>query len=255
MPGLAITDNFMLGTAELMVGAQADLLNFTPSTHGLGLVKNVAVTADPAFTELTQGTTNDLVASIKTNNTVGVTAEVYEYTAQNVAHGLGLSGTYTTNTVNSLVDVTVSSGVTFDVSTGDGTNFAADDYVFLKTGTADEDLIVRKVVSIAVDTITVNAAFTTSVPVGSVVSVVHALDIGSKDAQPYLALAIQGELVNTGEMAMFQFGKVRVTKGFNFSFVTDNFSNMPFEFQVYDLVANDPNKAYFGSSRGKYLAL
>lgn len=254
MPGLAITDNFMLGTAELMIGAQADLLNFTPSTHGLGLVKNVAVTNDPTYTELTQGVTNDIVASVKTNNTIGVTAEIYEYTTQNVAHGLGLAGTYAANTVTSLVDTTVSSGVTFDVSTGDGTNFTDGDYVFLKTGTADEDLIIRQIVSIAVDTITVNAAFTTSVPAGSVVSVVSALEIGTKAAQPYLALAVQGELVNTGKMAIFQFGKVRITKGFNFNFVSDNFSNLPFEFTIYDLVASDPNKAYFGTARGKYLA-
>ena len=37
--------------------------------------------------------------------------------------------------------------------------------------------------------------------------------------------------------------KLRVTKGFDLTFQTSDYANMPFEFDVYDLVPADPEYA------------
>ena len=41
--GAANTNTFMLGEATVMIGLPADLYKMTPSTHGIGLVKNFQV--------------------------------------------------------------------------------------------------------------------------------------------------------------------------------------------------------------------
>ena len=46
MAGEARSINFAVGTATIMLGAPADLRNFTPTTHSIGLVKDVKVMAE-----------------------------------------------------------------------------------------------------------------------------------------------------------------------------------------------------------------
>ena len=70
MYGLANTNRFMLGAATLLLGPQADLFNLTRAEHSVGLIKNFALTAEPSFTELTQGVRNTVVFSVMTGHAV-----------------------------------------------------------------------------------------------------------------------------------------------------------------------------------------
>ena len=46
------------------------------------------------------------------------------------------------------------------------------------------------------------------------------------------------------------FGKVRVSSEFAMGFMTDDYSNIPVELSVYDLVSTDPNYADFTTQQG-----
>lgn len=82
MTGLAKSSEFLLSSATVMIGPMADLKKLNPAAHSIGLVKNMAVNIETSKTELTQGLSNDVVASVITGNTVTVAGEVYEYTAK-----------------------------------------------------------------------------------------------------------------------------------------------------------------------------
>jgi len=88
--GTAKTTDFMLGTAEVRIGAVGELFNLT-SDDSIGLVKNVAITGEMESTDLGQGIKNRTVYSVITSSTLSVATEVYEYTAANLAYGLGLA--------------------------------------------------------------------------------------------------------------------------------------------------------------------
>jgi hypothetical protein len=90
MPGESKTTEFLLSQATIMVGPQAKVFELTPALHGIGLVKNVQVTADIGFVELTQGLANQTVSSVNNMINTKISAEVYEYTARNLAYGAGL---------------------------------------------------------------------------------------------------------------------------------------------------------------------
>ena len=244
MPGLAKTNELMLGTATVMIGPEADLFDLNPTEHSIGLVKNFSVTSDPTYTDLSQGVKNTLVYSVMTNNAIRASMETYEYTAQNIAYGLGLAGTFVKNIVTTTVAASVSTGLVLQVATGDGSDYSTGDVIMILNDTED-DFIVRKVVSVATDTLTLNVAFAQTVALGATVKLVSTIGAGSKTEQPFYSAKIAGKLAN-GEAIVMLIPKLRVVQGFNLAFSSDDFANMPFEFTVYDLVNTDTHYSYFG---------
>ena len=80
MAGEARSINFAVGTATIMLGAPADLRDFTPTTHSIGLVKDVKVMAEASYIKLTQGVRNSIVHSIKTGDPVSMGASFMSIT-------------------------------------------------------------------------------------------------------------------------------------------------------------------------------
>jgi hypothetical protein len=257
MAGTAKTNTFMLGTATVMVGAQADLFKLTPTLHSIGLVKNFTMTAEPNYVELTQGVTNTVVDSQMNANAIRASMEVFEFTAKNLAYGLGLDGT-------SLAALTVSSTVATQIvgdntivacvlAASGGTGFTANDFVAIEIDT-DDQVLIRKIVSKLTDTLTLDIGIPTGVtiPVGAVVRKVHGVSIGAKVSQPYFAAQVTGVLGN-GDRVTVQIPKLRLVKGFSLAFSTQDYGNLPFEFTLYDLVSTDTFYSNFGSSTARIL--
>lgn len=242
MAGEAKTNNFMLSTATVMIGAQSDLFNLNEAEHSIGLVKNYQMQSSPQFTDLRQGRTNSLVYSLMTENTVNASCEVYEYTETNLAYALGLNGASLTpltasSTLASAVDGTSSPATTFDVQTGEGSNFADDQWILIDAG-ADQ-VTARQIDSISTDTITVKNGINVAIPAGATVKAVNPLNVGQKNLNNYFSAKVVGRLANDQPIAAL-FPKVKLTGGINLQFQTNDYGNLPFEMAIYDLVASDP---------------
>lgn len=239
--GTALTTEFLMGAATLMIGTQAEAMDLLPATHSLGLVKNFTVTTDPNFATLTQGTKNTEVYSTLTGNAVKASAEVYEYTAKNLAYGLALDGgslAAKTTSVKSLTAAIVSGDTTMALN--NVTGLAVNDYIMISDSTQEDVVLVRKITNIASLVVTVdnavNSAWATTT---TIITEVNAIDVGSTSNPPFLSAKATGILAN-GTPISIVFPKIRVTKGFNLAFQTQDFGNMPFEISVMDLVPSDP---------------
>jgi hypothetical protein len=252
MPGLAKTSRFLLSQATVMVGATSALNSLNPSAHALGLVKNFQVVNEPSYTELMQGTMNEVVESIKTNDALRCSAEIYEYTPKNLAYAAGLDGTAltATNQVDFALDVDVAAAASTVVVTGDATSeISAGSFIVIQdSGVNSDSAHIARVATAAVaagkTTITLAAGF--AVPAGvtfskltSKVRHIEKLEIGGDAYQPYLSMKVVGVLPKDGRAIVMLFPKVKITKGLSLTFQTDNFSNMPFEFTPYPLVQED----------------
>jgi len=250
MAGEAKTTDFMLGTATVMFGPTADVFDLTPAEHGVGLTKNVSVTTEPSFTDLTQGVKNTNVYSVMTGNSVRAAMEVYEYTAANMLYAQGLDGSahvIPTGT-STLATPVVALDTTIDVETGDGANFTAGDYVIIQSGAKDKNYV-RKIVSIATDVITVDSALPDVIAAGETVKAASVVGLGDKSVMPFLGCKIVGLTADEDPMTLI-FPKVRITAGFNIQFSTDDFQNMPYELTMYDLVTSDPLYSTFNGLTG-----
>lgn len=246
MPGTAKTNDLMLGTATVMIGKQADLYDLNPTDHSIGLVKNFTLTSEPSYTELTQGTKNQIVASVMTSNPVRATMDAFEFTAKNFSYALGIEGAadvtaFTTETTSSAPVVAAATTITVTSATG----ITAGDYIMIIVDSED-NFITRKVSSVASNVLTVNRPLP-AIASGKVVRKVNMIAVGSKDDQPYYAAKIAGKL-SSGEQVVILLPKIRVIRGFNLAFKTDDYGNLPIEFTVYDQVTADTFYADFGGA-------
>lgn len=92
MAGEAKTTQFNVSDGTLMLGPVGEAYNLTPEKHSVGLIKQMTCTSTKNRIELTQGLQQLVVDSQVTGNDVSVTADVYEYTAANLAYAAGLDG-------------------------------------------------------------------------------------------------------------------------------------------------------------------
>jgi len=248
MAGEAKSIDFLVGTATIMLGAQADLRDFRPESHSIGLVKNVKLMAEASYIELTQGIRNSVVHSIKTGEPVRASCEVYEFNAANWTYALGFSGYNVVNTefettVTTLVPSSSTGLDTFDVVATTG--YTVGDYVMVQVG-YDDTVIPRKIVAKTTSTVQFDAPIkNVAVPVGAKIRRCLVVSVGRKSEQPFLAAKIVGTMADNREIAI-EIPKLRITKGFDIVFQTSDYANMAFEFTVYDQVPTvDPQYTRF----------
>lgn len=260
MAGEAKTNAFLLSTATVMIGPRASLMGLTPALHSIGLVKNVQVTSEPSNVALTQGLQNVEVSSVSTGSASRISAEIYEYSARNLAYGAGLDATGTsydepvTPQSAQLATAITTGGVSVVLATGDGADFSVGDFAVLQDLSNPDLVHVGKVASKATDTITLVADYTipttTQFPIATtVVYKVRNLKIGGVNSIAYFGIKIVGLLPETGEPITALFPKCRVSKGIGLAFQSDNFSNIPFEFSPMAVLPGDPFFSEYGSQK------
>lgn len=91
-------------------------------------------------------------------------------------------------------------------------------------------------------------------PIGARVGRLKRVDVGTSVNQPDLACKVTGILPKDNSPFTILLPKVKVTRGLGISFASDNFSNMPFEMQPYEMVATDPFYSEYGLAQAILLA-
>lgn len=259
--GTAKTDEFLLSTATVMVGPQSKVFELTPDLHSIGLVKNVQASADVGFTELTQGINAQVVMSVNTKLDTKISFEVYEYTARNLAYGVGLDGSDTKYDPIDSSDLALATAITAGGSSivlEDAAVFAVGDYIVLQDINQLDRLHVGKVASKASETITLATGYT--MPTTMVFTIattkvykINPIGVGLSSSANTFGCKIVGILPSSNKPVTLIFPKIKVTKGLSVSFAEGNFSNMPFEFTPYQLVTDDPYYADFAGDTWKIL--
>lgn len=249
MAGEARTSSFLLASATVMIGPTTELFNLNPTEHSIGLCKNFSISAEPTYTELTQGVQNTIVYSTLTGNPIKASMEVYEYNSRTLSYALGLEAPTTSDyTPLSLKTALTSGGTSVVANAAVDPVIATGDWIIIQRGNAGDLVHVGQAASdgvFATDQVTITLTAGTAIDtdndfsVGDRVTKVNRIDVGSKQAQPYFAAKVVCPLPEGGQPIILLLPKIRITKGFNVGSSTDNFGNMPYEMTPYDLVATD----------------
>lgn len=255
--GLAKNNRFMLSTASLLLGAQADVFNLTQAANSVGLVKNLVLTSNPTFTELSQGVKNTMVMSVMTGNEVTAQGELYEFTAQNLAYLAQLNGATFDTATN--IETTIPLAGTGSpgspatvIAVTSATGFAVGDWILIQNPNVDDDTIARKITAIATNNITVSPAITRTTAANSVVRRVNLIAVGTKTDAPMFSAVVHGQLAS-GEEVSYVLPRVRITSGLNLAFQSSDFGNMPIEIKAYDLTPTDTGYTELGPVSGAIL--
>lgn len=258
MAGEAKTSKFLLTEATLMIGPMANVFDLTPADHGVGLVKNVRAEVTHGWTELTQGVEQQVVYSVNNSIESMISAEVFEYTARNLAYGAQLDGSAANfaefNTILTITTQLTSASTTIVLNTGGGASFTAGDFAVIQH-LANDTVAVVKIASISVDTLTIAAGWTmpantTFTTTGTrVFRVRREIQVGASTENSLFGVKIVGVLPEQKRPVVLIFPKVRITKGMSLAFDSQNFSNMPFEFKPYVLLPTDTHFAKFETNK------
>lgn len=259
--GLARTSQFLLSSAEVMLGPMAEVYELTPTLHSIGLVKNVKANVQMNQTELTQGLANAPVYSVNTSFTPMISMEVYEYTARNLAYAAGISASssFAPITTSATLDAALTDASTVVDIAGSGnlTGWAVGDWILLQQETGPLVFVADITeVDAANRTLTFNP--NKSLPTGVTWSVattrvykVNSIAVGHQTDAGMLGCKMLGTLPENNEPVVMIFPKVKVTQGFDLNFSTENFANMPFELKPYVPTAAD---TYYNDFKGNKVA-
>ena len=261
MAGNALTNQFNIGTATVMVGPMADVLNLTPEQHSIGLVKAVTLTSETNEVTLTQGVRNTIVDSQVTGVTSTVTMEVYEYTAKNLAYAAQLDGAdYSTGKIMK-IKTAITGGVSattvvLNADSDVSSSFTKDTRIQIQaTGAKKYDKVYLGVLASnstydgTAHTLTLTLS--EAIPAGGSFAVddevfsVSVIPVGADRPQPYYGVKIVGILPNGNEPVTIIIPKAKVTSGLTLGFNTDNYVNLQFEFTPYDLTTDDSTYSTF----------
>lgn len=251
MPGEARTSKVILSEATIMVGPRADVFDLTPAKHSLGLSKQVKVDVTHGFAELTQGVTQQVAFSVNNSIESVVNAEIYEFTARNLAYAAQIDAT---GTAFDEAENMFSLGADFDdadttltLGTGEGTSVAAGDYLVVQRDKGDTVAVV-KVASVATDVVTLATGF--GAPTGETFTALNSrvfrvrkpITVGETDS-PLYGIKLVGVMPENRRPITLIFPKVRMQKGLMANFDASNFSSMPFEFKPLALLTSDAHYA------------
>lgn len=259
MPADVKNSAFMLGEATLMMAPYSDatsVFELTPTAHSIGMVRNVSLTQESDQVELRKGIQQLLIDSKKSNVRTMLSAEVFEFSAQNLFYSLSTASAAVAPKRGKLKNAVTGPVATFIVNTdpipgetstgisavGDIPNGAT--ILIQVAGTGNDYVLPLKVTAattVATGDYTVTAAVPTgmSFPAGSRVWVVNEVALGSTAEQDFFKVKIVGTLSNNERPVTVIFPKVKVAKGFQLNFDEGNYTSMPFEFMPYYLAASE----------------
>lgn len=263
MAGEARTNSFTLGSATVMIGMQSQLWDLTSAAFSIGLVKNFTISSTPTFLDLAQGAKGEIVYSALTSNALKASCEVFEYTSRNLAYGLGLDGSALVSSVPFplAADVIGGSGptvtATFNFLYDLTATFPSNSWVVIQDGVSDRVHYAQLTANTTVTgtgpylhTLTfanqgLKAGNNFYVANGAYFSLANRINIGSPEDQKYYSCKVVAIMPEGDKPIGILLPKIRIIRGFNASFATDHYGNMPFEMQPLSLIPTDVNYTTF----------
>lgn len=261
MPNNVKSGAFLLGEATLMMApfGSTDVFAMDPATFSVGMVKNVMLSSTSDTIELRKGIQQLLVDSKKSNVKNTLSAEVFEFTAQNMLYAQSIgsqtpvavkrgklknaaNGAATTIVVNSdplpgqaatgitaAADIPLGSTVLLQIPSSLGDN----DYVLPVRTTAATTASGQDY------TLTVAIPAGMTFPAGTKVWLVNEIGVGTTQEQEFFQLKIVGTMSANERPVTLIVPKCKVKAGFQLKFDEGSYQNMPFEFDPYFLSASE----------------
>ena len=248
---------FLLGEATLMIAPYADatpVFELTPDLHSVGMVRNVTLSQEADQVELRKGIQQHLVDSKKSNVRTTLSAEVFEFSAQNVFYSLSVGKQAVALKRGKLKTALAGGESTFDVSSdplpgeaatgitaaGDIPNGAT---ILIQVPGSGKDYVLPVRVTAATTaaapdyTVTAEIPNGMAFPAGSKVWVVNEIGVADTAEQDFFKVKVVGTLSNNERPITLVLPKVKISKGFQIQFDEGNYTSMPFEFMPYFLSA------------------
>ena len=242
--GSPSTQKYSIGTAEVRLGPQTSAMLLNQASHSIGVLDSVTVEVAQESVDLLGGFPQTILDTAIINQTASVTATFREYSRRNIRTVLGesLEGTAPTDNA-SLIITNWTTGTDVTVSGGEGTQFAAEDIVVMYEDGKPETVTVSRIVSIATDVLTLDAANPTIALDGTTATVhifqAHAVPVGDIDLTNYFAVQVIQSERKTGRPIGFQFWKAAIGAGLTLDTNATDFASNDMQLKLLTPAASE----------------
>lgn len=244
---VAKTTNFMLSSADLMLGPELDVFDLNPTDHSIGLIKDFTLSLRPSSVKLPTGLTASPRKTVRKQGTLNVSMEVYEYTADNVSYAAGLSKPAIKTFVASLTSEALEDATTLNVSTTNGVADGDTILIFTENGSYS-----REVESFTSNQITIIKPIGFSLPASTVCTSSNVISVGPVDDIKTFSCRVYAKLANDTPVEML-FPKVSVVSELILAFSTTEYGSIPLQLECFETLPGDPHHDHFGRDPGQII--
>lgn len=235
------TNKFSIGTAELRIGPLS-LANKLLPANSVGLIDSASLTVDQESAELEGGFPRKLVDAAVIRQSASITATLREYSRRNILAMLGEgSSTAVTDYATTFDAQAAAAATTFDVPTGEGTNFTAGDLVTMYNAGTPENVSVVRVASVATDTVTLDAGtpLLFQYEIGDPMFISHPVAVGAISQTNYFAVMLIQKENSTGRPVVWSFWKGAIASGLSLETNAEDFASTDFEIKLLEPAASE----------------
>ncbi len=226
--GAPRSKKFQIGTAELRVGPMSAALKLL-QTHSVGLVDSVTVTVAQESVDLEGGFPKQLIDSAIVRQTAEISGVLREYSRRNLRMMLGEGvGASVTADVSSTVATNASAAATSVIlATAGATGMAAGDLLVSYKVGAPENVQVLRILSIAVDTLTLDTdtPLLFDLVVGDPVFLARPVAIGAVSQTNYMAVSVVQKENSTGRPIVWNFWKASISGNLDYASNSEDFAS------------------------------
>lgn len=241
--GSPVTREFNIGTAEFRVGPLTAAGRLTQG-NSVGLVDSGTLSVEQTSVDLEGGFPQQIVDTSVVKQAATATAVLREYSRRNLKLMLG-EGVETTapSTTASLVTTDIAAlGATFDVSAGEGANFADGDVVVIYVDNRPETVTIGRVDSIATDTVTLENGIPEAIA-GTTetvnVYVVNPIAIGGITKTNYFSMSMLQADTGTGKPKGFEFWKTALGGSMTYTTNATDYASNDLELKILQPAADE----------------
>lgn len=238
--GSAVTTKFSIGTAELRVGPLTDAGNLD-ATFSVGLLDSVSLSVEQEAAELEGGFPRKLVDTAIIRQSVSLTATVREYSRRNLRLlvGEGIGGVAPVDFATTMDAGEILGSTTIDVPTGKGASFTAGDIITIYPTGYPEKVSVCRVVSIATDTLTLDAGTPTlyAYDAGTPIFISRPIALGAVSQTNYFAVTLVQKENSSGRPLVWNFWKGAIASGLNLETNAEDFASTELQINLLEPAA------------------
>lgn len=254
MANTSQTSEFFIGDLDVRVSTDLTKAGELGPEHSIGLLQDAKVTMNTNQVKLQAGFPQRTYASVVTSRELMVSGSLNEYSISNLALIYGdndalvaaaaASGVTTTTTA-----AVVASDVTIDVTSATG--ITAGDTIYLYNASDASDVFVAEVASIAVNEITVTLPIPRAFAIGSKVSLVQSIELGSSDNAKELTIQVVGVMPLDGSPFVYDIWKGTISGSAEVASSTQAFGALQFQIEPLQPSSQEIAAGKFGISAVK----
>ena len=256
MASTAKTQEFFIGDLELRASVDLTKAGELGPSDSMGLMIECTVSMTTNEAKLQAGFPQRTYATAVTSRDLEIKGSLSEYTTTNLAMLYGDENAWSVALAASTGEGTTSTTVLADgtdliLQAGEGSDFAAGDFIYIRSALDATDVFAIEIASVNTDTLTLVYGVPREFAIDSIVVKSSAIVLGSADALPPMCIQVVGVMPLDGEPFIYDIWKATIAGTVEVTSSTDKFGTLPYTISPLTPATSEIDCDVYGTDAAK----